>query len=572
VEASFALMPKYDAFFNFNVGKGYSGTVIYTRRTTCVPTRAEEGITGRLVEDKDNVDEAIGGYPTEMAYSLSSSDYNKIDDEGRCVVVDLEMFVLFNLYCPNETSPERLPYKMNYYYSLEERVQNLINQGREIMIVGDMNICRDRIDHCDPEQSCRDHSLNTFQDHPARRWFDNFLAPKGPLTDMGRKFHPDRKGMYTHWDMKIDGRGTNYGTRLDYILVTDNLVNWIKDCDIQNQIYGSDHCPVYADLHDVLVCPKTGEKKYLNKLLRSGRPWDQDHHEPVPPKMAARFFEEFSNKQRKIATFFSKSSAKVANENPTVEDAFGVLREGSTNGDISTETLTQETPFVQSKQAEDSIGETPSKPANVTKDVKKLASPSVPRSRTPSATKVVTSGKDPKNQRSLKTFFGGSKEEATGRLSSQDGQFGNDDKGSEEPQRMSYSDLISNAESEVDPQNFTWSDITPETTAAWDAIFTRKQPPLCQFHQEAAKQWTVNKSGPNHGRKFWLCHRPVGPGYDNGERPRSEVNREYRCDYFIWDSQVPKGNGGANPNVSLATNSSQDKTSPPYKRMKTVAK
>ncbi len=39
-----------------------------------------------------------------------------------------------------------------------------------------------------------------------------------------------------------------------------------------------------------------------------------------------------------------------------------------------------------------------------------------------------------------------------------------------------------------------------------------------------------------------LFCRPVGPGYDKGraERPRDQVDPQYRCNFFRWSSDVRK--------------------------------
>ena len=39
-------------------------------------------------------------------------------------------------------------------------------------------------------------------------------------------------------------RERNVGWRIDYFLVSENLVPRIESTDIHNEIYGSDHCPV----------------------------------------------------------------------------------------------------------------------------------------------------------------------------------------------------------------------------------------------------------------------------------------------------------------------------------------
>jgi len=48
--------------------------------------------------------------------------------------------------------------------------------------------------------------------------------------------------------------------------------------------------------------------------------------------------------------------------------------------------------------------------------------------------------------------------------------------------------------------------------ASWSAIFTTILPPLCNVHGELAKEFCVNKPGPNKGKTLILFSRPVGPG------------------------------------------------------------
>jgi AP endonuclease-2 len=118
-----ALPPSYDAFFSFPTAKGgYSGVGVYTS-AHAVPLKAEEGLTGRLQPKPPlNEDERIGGNPSfdDMEEKLfpdekeqRPSDLAAIDAEGRALVLDFGLFVLINVYCPNETSDARLPYKVS---------------------------------------------------------------------------------------------------------------------------------------------------------------------------------------------------------------------------------------------------------------------------------------------------------------------------------------------------------------------------------------------------------------------------------------------------------------------------
>lgn len=113
------------------------------------------------------------------------------------------LFVLFNLYCPNETNETRRPYKMNFLAVLQARVRLLQAMGREVIIVGDINIMRAPIDS--GEGGIRT-SAEQHYEHPARRILDNWISPKGPMIDVVRESWPEREDMFTCWNQKLDAR------------------------------------------------------------------------------------------------------------------------------------------------------------------------------------------------------------------------------------------------------------------------------------------------------------------------------------------------------------------------------
>ena len=92
----------FDGFWTFNRNKtGYSGVCTYVDSRYCVPLKAEEGITGLLLDDKLSTmkppwtsEERIGYYPEmdELKYfdevDGTASEPRKLDMEGRSVVCD----------------------------------------------------------------------------------------------------------------------------------------------------------------------------------------------------------------------------------------------------------------------------------------------------------------------------------------------------------------------------------------------------------------------------------------------------------------------------------------------------
>lgn len=211
MKSSRAILPRdvavpanYTSYFSFPAMKsGYSGVAIYAKSAAAVPLKAEEGISGWIQpKPPHSADERIAMvYPSINDVELVPDEegnvpatFDALDAEGRGLILDFGLFVLINVYCPNETSDARLAFKMNYHLLLEARVRQLIAEGREVIVLGDMNICATPLDHCDGHLPS---VAADFWEYPARAWFRDWIGPDGPLVDVVRTYWPDRKGLYT---------------------------------------------------------------------------------------------------------------------------------------------------------------------------------------------------------------------------------------------------------------------------------------------------------------------------------------------------------------------------------------
>jgi AP endonuclease-2 len=174
--------------------------VVYTNSRKVVPLKAEEGLSGHLQPkpplstdeqistsylwtlDIDFVPDSQGNKPTDLI---------SLDCKGCALVLDLGLFVLINLQCPSD---KRLAFKMNYHLMLQARVEKLLEERREVIVLGDINICATPLDHNEGHlPSC----LSGFYEQSDRAWFRKWLEPEGPMTDVVRTFWPERKGMFT---------------------------------------------------------------------------------------------------------------------------------------------------------------------------------------------------------------------------------------------------------------------------------------------------------------------------------------------------------------------------------------
>ena len=73
---------------------------------------------------------------------------------------------------------------------------------------------------------------------------------------------------------------------------------------------------------------------------------------------------------------------------------------------------------------------------------------------------------------------------------------------------------------------------------SWSTIFSKPSPPKCNIHSEHCTEFISKKRGPNYGRRFFLCSRPLGPDYDNWLRPRKEIDLKFRCGFFKWAKSI----------------------------------
>ena len=74
------------------------------------------------------------------------------------------------------------------------------------------------------------------------KWLDKVVD--AGFIDTFRRLYPDAKEKYTWWDQRIMARKRNFGWRIDYFFISDDLAPHLKEAFIWDDVAGSDHCPV----------------------------------------------------------------------------------------------------------------------------------------------------------------------------------------------------------------------------------------------------------------------------------------------------------------------------------------
>ncbi len=367
--------------------------------------------------------------------------------------------------------------------------------------------------------------------------------------------------------MKLQARETNYGTRVDYILVTKGLLPWISHGDIQPSHKGSDHCPIYIDLRDEITL-ESGEILSLHEAMK------QTPDLKEPPRIAAKFWDEFSGKQTVLSTFFGKHAvSKQKGDMPpssTPAPTPGSGADRATATSLPSPDAPIGTPVPASPVTAQSNSSPLPKPPESSKKLKpsQTMRPSSSISSTQkrkssenaSSTKSKKQKQQTKGQASIASFFG--KPSAASSSSTHTKQTPQEvieivddppastSEGDRDQLDADYRLALALAEdadrSPAPASSPSSSQAQPPSSsqnkAAWSNLFAPVPPPKCTVHNEPTRLYTVNKQGPNKGKTFYICSRPVGPGYDKGkgERLRDEVDHRFRCNYFKWASEVRK--------------------------------
>ncbi|XP_043531433.1 DNA-(apurinic or apyrimidinic site) lyase 2 isoform X1 [Chiloscyllium plagiosum] len=475
-----AIVDGFNSYFSYSRHRrGYSGVATFCT-DNAVPFAAEEGLSGILANPASN---ALEGF--------SDKELKELDSEGRALITKHRvrtceekeiMLTVINVYCPR-ADPEmedRHHYKLRFYQLLEARAQALLQDGGNVIVLGDLNTAHRPIDHCQPGD------LNQFSEYPDRVWMDKFLSCAsdqsqldeinqnsdskpglgmreksgyGLFVDTFRFFHPTEKEAYTCWRTSTGARKTNYGTRIDYIFVNKSLAETeLENCILMPEIEGSDHCPVKVFLKSHCV-PAT----------------------KCPP-LCTKYMPEFAGQQQKLSKFLVNIQ-----ENQSRLD-FQNYAETNQNSKLNPQTKKAKLDQRQTgKGLMRKKGKNGRSNSHLSRNLLQFFKPA-----------------DTNPASKLKTC---------------------DDVG-----LFNKTALTVTGQQQADSKEIKQDIQIENTQSSSQAVFWKSllkgqpPPPNCSGHREPCLLRVVRKPGPNQGRQFYICPRPEG----------SVSNPESRCNFFRW--------------------------------------
>lgn len=198
--------------------KGYSGVCLYARR------------------DPDAVHVGLGD--------------DEFDREGRVHIAEFGPLVVANAYFPNGSGVDRdhsrVPFKLAFYRTLFERLQQFRDAGKRVLIMGDFNTAHSDIDLARPRQNQKTSGFLPAERAELDRWLQS------GWVDTFRRFETG-PGHYTWWSQRFGVRERNIGWRIDYILACPRAARFLEGAFIWPHVRGSDHCPLGVELAPAIL-------------------------------------------------------------------------------------------------------------------------------------------------------------------------------------------------------------------------------------------------------------------------------------------------------------------------------
>jgi len=196
----------YKQYWNYALKKGYSGTAVFTKKE-----------------------------PLSVSYGVGDREE---EDEGRIITLEFETFYLVNVYTPNSKRDlARLEYRLEWEDEMFAYLSEL-EQKKPVILCGDLNVAHQEIDLRNPKPNMGNSGFTLEE----RGKFSHML--ENGFTDSFRHFYPDKEEVYSWWSYMNKVRERNIGWRIDYFVVSNQLLPKLTDAEVHCNVMGSDHCPV----------------------------------------------------------------------------------------------------------------------------------------------------------------------------------------------------------------------------------------------------------------------------------------------------------------------------------------
>ncbi len=164
-----------------------------------------------------------------------------MDQEGRFVAMRFGQLWIASVYLPSGSSgEERQAVKFTCLDRLMPILREWLASGYAYILCGDFNIAHQAIDL----KNWKGNQKNSGFLPEERAWFTAMLAEG--WVDAFRHLYPETE-QYTWWSNRGQAYAKNVGWRIDYQIITPNLVGKLKSANVYTAEKFSDHAPLIIE-------------------------------------------------------------------------------------------------------------------------------------------------------------------------------------------------------------------------------------------------------------------------------------------------------------------------------------
>lgn len=165
----------------------------------------------------------------------------RFDREGRLQLARFGRLLIANVYFPkgsgNARDNSRVPFKLDFYTALFERLERERRRTPRILVMGDFNTAHREIDLARPRENQQTSGFLPEE----RAELDRWLA--AGWTDTFRRFETG-PAHYSWWSQRSGARARNIGWRIDMVYASKAALPFVTGAFLEPATKGSDHCPV----------------------------------------------------------------------------------------------------------------------------------------------------------------------------------------------------------------------------------------------------------------------------------------------------------------------------------------
>jgi len=206
--------------------------------STCFASAVRPGYSGVGLFSKrepDRVERSLG--------------YEDVDREGRVLMATFGKLTVVTAYFPNgngyQRDLSRIPYKLDFYRRLFDRLEGPLRRGERVLVMGDFNTAHTELDLARPRQNRETSGFRPEEREELDRWI------RAGWVDTFRHFEKEG-GHYSWWSQRLGVRAKNIGWRLDYVLASPGAMPFVTGAALHPKVRGSDHCPASVELDEAV--------------------------------------------------------------------------------------------------------------------------------------------------------------------------------------------------------------------------------------------------------------------------------------------------------------------------------